>query len=281
LRAFRQGLGETGFVEGTNIAVEFRWAEDQNDRFPQLAADLVRRGVAVIVATGTPSTDAAKAATGTIPIVFLVGTDPVGVGLVSSLNRPGGNLTGIAMLNVELEPKRLELLHELVPSATTIAVLLNPTNPPTEATLKDLRAAARNLGVAIRFLHASNDAELDAAFADLAQLRPGALVIMADGFFNTRSRQLAALAARLSLPAVYSLRDFAAGGGLLSYSGDFLEGHRQVGIYTGGILKGEKPADLPVMQPTKYEFVINLKAAKTLGLTVPPNLLATADEVIE
>jgi putative ABC transport system substrate-binding protein len=282
MAAFRQGLNETGYVEGRNVAIEYRWAEGQNDRLPALAADLVRRQVTVIATTGTPETLAAKAATATIPIVFQVGIEPVQVGLVASLSRPGGNLTGVTNLNVEVGPKRLELLKELVPTATLMALLVNPTSPIlTESTTKDALAAARTLGVQLHVLHASTERDIDDAFAALVQLRAGALVIGSDVFFNSRREQLAALALRHAVPAIFQYREFAVAGGLMSYGANFTESYRQVGVYTGRVLKGEKPSDLPVHQSTKVELIINLKTAKALGITLPLTLLGRADEVIE
>jgi putative ABC transport system substrate-binding protein len=282
LRAFRQGLSETGFVEGRNVAIEYRWAEGQNDRLPALAADLVRRQVAVIATLGSlPAVPIAKSATTTIPIVFAIGADPVAVGLVASLNRPGGNLTGVTSLNVEVAPKRLELLHELVPTAKIVAALVNPTNPAVKTQSGDLQAAARALGLQLHVLQASTESDLDTAFATLARLRAGALVIGIDPFFTNRTEQLAARALHQAVPTIYHFREFAAAGGLISYGGSVAESNRLAGAYTGRILKGEKPADLPVQQAVKVELVINLKTAKALGLTVPVTLLTRADEVIE
>jgi len=278
--AFRQGLSEIGYVEGQNVAIEYRWAEEQYDRLPALAIDLVRRQVAVIVAGGNPSAPAAKAATSTIPIVFAIGTDPIEIGLVTSLSRPGGNLTGVANLNVELGPKRLELLRELVPAATTFAFLINPTSPNSEATSRYPQAAARNLGLELVIRQASTESEFDAVFASLGQRR-GALVIGNDAFFNSRGEQLAAMAVRHAVPAIHSYREFTAAGGLMSYGGSLTDLYRRAGNYAGRILKGEKPGDLPVQQATKVELIINLKSAKRLGLAVPTSLLGRADEVIE
>src|SRR5262245_49005593 len=283
LRRVRQGLSETGYVEGKNVAIEYRWAENQHDRFPALMADLVRHEVIVIVAvTGTPPALAAKAATATIPIVFVTAGDPVALGLVVSLSRPGGNLTGVATLTVELGPKQLEVLRELVPTATIIALLVNPTNPTNAERLsRDLQAAARTLGLQLHVLHASTERDFDEVFASLPRLRAGALVIGSDPFFNSRSQQLAALALRHAIPTMYPFREYATAGGLISYGNSFADAHRQVGIYTGKILHGEKPGDLPVQQSTKVELIINLKTANALGLTVPLTLLGRADEVIE
>jgi ABC-type uncharacterized transport system substrate-binding protein len=282
LRAFHQGLKETGYVESRNVQIEYLWAEGHNDRLPDLAAELVRRQVAVIVAAGgTPSAFAAKAATATIPIVFGVAVDPVELGLVASLNRPGGNLTGVTNLNVEVGEKRLELLHELLPTATIIAVLVNPTTPTTEPFLRALEPATSTLGLQLHVLNASTDRDFDTVFATLGRLRAGALVISPDLFFNTRSEQLAALSLRHAVPAIHQYRPFVAAGGLMSYASDETEYYRLVGIYAGKILKGEKPADLPVVQSTKVELIINLKTARALGLTVPLPLLGRADEVIE
>jgi putative ABC transport system substrate-binding protein len=282
VNAFRQGLSETGYVEGRNVVIEYRWAESRNDRLPALAADLVGRKVNVIVAgAGTPAALAAKAATTTIPVVFSIGNDPVQMGLVASLNRPGGNITGVTALGGEIGPKRLELLHEVVPMATIIALLVNPTNPATEAQSTELQAAARTLGLQLHVLHASAERDFDAAFASLVQLRAGGLVIVADGVFNTRSQQLAALTLHHAVPAIFQSREFAAAGGLMSYGDNSTDSLRQVGVYTGRILKGEKPADLPVQQSTKIELIINLKTAKWFGLIIPLTLLGRADEVIE
>jgi putative ABC transport system substrate-binding protein len=281
VNAFRQGLQESGYAEGRDVAIEYRWAEGQYDRLPALAAELVRRQVTVIVAPSTASVLAARAATTTIPIVFFVAADPVQLGLVKSLSRPGGNLTGVVTLNLELVAKRLELLHELVPTANIIALLVNPTDPNVETTLKGLRAAARDLGLELHVLRASTEREIDEAFAVLSQLKAGGVVIGPDTFFNTRSEQLGASASRHGVAAIYQYRAFTLAGGLMSYSGDIAESHRLVGGYTGRILKGEKPADLPVQQATKVELIINLKTAKALGITVPLPLTGRADELIE
>ena len=278
--AFRQGLKETGFVEGQNVAVEYRLAEGQYDRLPALATELVRRQVSVIALHGLPPALAAKAATTTIPIVFQMANDPVQLGLVASLSRLGGNITGVTSLNVEVGPKQLELLHELVPSAAVIGMLVNPNNPDAEIR-RDAQAAARRLGLELHVLHASTERDFDAAFASLVRLRAGALVIGPDSLFTSGSKQLAALALRHAIPAICPYREFAAAGGLMSYGTSITDAYRQIGAYAGQILKGAKPADLPVMQPTKFELVINLKAAKALGLTVPLTLQASADKVIE
>ena len=281
VEAFRQGLGETGYVEGRNVKIEYRSADGQYDRLPALAADLVRRQVSVIAATGTPTGLPAKAATSTIPIVFVTGSDPVEQGLVTSLSRPGGNLTGATTLAVQLGQKRLELLHELVPSATLIAVLLNPTGPNYAAVSRDLQAAARKLGLPIHLLHASTVPELEAAFATMGELHADALIIGTDTFYNSQSVRLAELALSYRLPAMYQYREFAAAGGLVSYSGSITDAYRVAGVYAGRILKGEKIADLPVQQATKVELFVNLKTAKALGLNVPLSTLGLANEVIE
>jgi putative ABC transport system substrate-binding protein len=280
--AFHQGLRESGYVEGQSVAIEYRWAEGHYDRLPALAAELVGRKLDAIVTTGgTVSARAAKNATSTIPIVSVFGGDPVADGLVVSFARPGGNLTGLSILVTELMPKRLELLSELVPHADAIALLVNPSNSNAERIIREVQEAARVKGVQLYILKAPTETEIDAAFATLVELHAGALVVAADPFFNSRREQLVALAARHAVPSIYEWREFAAAGGLISYGTSLGAVYRQVGIYAGRILKGEKPADLPVQQPTTFELVINLKTAKALGLTVPPLLLATADEVIE
>ncbi len=282
LRAFHQALKETGYVQGQNVGVVYRWAEGQNNRLPMLAAELVHRQVAVIIAAGTAATLAVKAATTTIPIVFSIATDPVAEGLVASLNRPGGSLTGVTSLNVEVGPKKLELLHEMVPSATSMALLVNPTNPSiAEPFSRALQAAARAVGLQLHVLHASSEREIEAAFLMLVKLRAGGLVIMPDPLFLARSEQLAALTVRHAVPSVHLYREFAAAGGLMSYGSDEGEYYRLVGIYIGRILKGENPSDLPVQQATKVELIINLKTARALGLIVPLPLSGRADEVIE
>jgi putative tryptophan/tyrosine transport system substrate-binding protein len=281
LAALRRGLKEAGYVEGQNVAIEYRFAENQYDRLPAFAADLVRRQVAVIAANGLAA-QIAKVATATIPIVFVAGFDPVEVGLVPSLSRPGGNITGVSILDVELGPKRLELLHELVPAATMMAALVNPSDPIRAETIsRDLQAAARALGLQLQVLYAGSDRDFDGVFTSLARLQAGGLVIGSEPFFNSRSEQLGALTSRHAVPAIYQLREFAAAGGLMSYGGSLTDAYRLVGVYTGRILKGEKPADLPVQQTTKVELILNLKTAKALGLTVPITLLGRADEVIE
>jgi putative ABC transport system substrate-binding protein len=283
LSAFLKGLGETGYVEGRNVAIEYRWAGDRSDQLPAMVDDLVRRQVSVLAVLGsTPAALAAKAASTTVPIVFTIAGDPVQVGLVASLNRPGGNLTGVVTLNVEIAPKRLELLHELFPTATSFALLVNPANPAlAEPVSEHVQAAARMLGVKLHVLHVSSEPELDAALGTATRLQVAGLMIGPDAFFNSRIEQLAALTSRHALPAVYQWREFAAAGGLLSYGSSITDVYRQVGVYTGRILKGEKPADLPVEQTTKVELFVNLKAAKAFGITVPTALLVRADEVIE
>jgi putative ABC transport system substrate-binding protein len=281
LTAFLQGLSETGIVDGRNVAIEYRWAEGQYDRLPAMAADLVQRQVAVIAALTTPAAMAAKAATATTPIVFTTISDPVQIGLVASLSRPGGNITGATFLNVEVGPKLLELLHEAIPTATTVAALVNPTNPNADTLSRSLQDAARTLGLQLHVLNVSTDRDIDTAFATLVQLRVGGLVIASDVFIVTREEQIAALVLRSRLPAIFQTRTFAAAGGLMSYAGRSADAYRQAGVYTGRVLNGEKPADLPVQQTTRVELIINLKTAKALGLDVPPTLLARADEVIE
>ena len=282
LRAFHDGLRETGYVEGRNLAIEYRWAEGRNDRLPALAAELVRRQVTVIVSTSTPAVLAARTATTTIPIVFFVAVDPIQLGLVTSLSRPGGNLTGVVTLNVEVAAKRLQLLHELVPTATIVALLVNPTSTAlAETTTRELETAARTMGLEFHVLHASSEREIDTAFATLVQLRAGALVIGADALFNSRSEQLAALTIRHRVPAIYQFREFVSPGGLMAYGSTVLDTYRPLGVYTGRILKGEKPADLPVQQATKVELVINMKTAKALALSIPMPLIGRVDEVIE
>src|SRR5262245_22791541 len=278
-RAFRQGLKGTGYLEGENVTIEYRWAEGQYNRLPALAADLVRRKVDVIAANGV-ALSPARAATTTIPIVFTTSLDPVQLGWVASLSRPGGNVTGVTSLNVEVGPKRLELLHELVPAANIIGLLVNPNNPNAQTLSGDMQAAARKLGLQLHVLDASNERDFDRVFGALVQLRAGALVIGTDAFFTSHSEQLAALALRHALPAIYQYPEFTAAGGLMSYGGS-MESFRTAGVYTGRILKGEKPADLPVQQITKVELIINLKTAKALGLTVPLPLSGRADELIE
>jgi len=282
LRAFRQGLSEIAYVEGNNVAIEYRWAEGQNDRLPALAADLARNRITVMATQDTPATLAAKAVTATIPIVFFTATDPIEAGFVANLARPGGNLTGVTVLGVELGSKRLELLHELVPTATTMALLVNPTEPAlSEPITRSLQIAAGALALKLHVLQASTERDFDAAFATLIQVRAGGLVIGPHQLFSTRSERLAALALRHAVPTIFQYHPFTAAGGLMSYGSSDRDGYRLAGIYTGRILKGEKPADLPVQQSTKVELIINLKTAKALGLTVPISLLGRADEVIE
>jgi len=281
LTSFRLGLKEGGFVESQNLAIEYRFAENQYDRLPTLAADLVQRQVALIAANG-PAARAAKSATSTIPIVFTVGFDPVEMGLVASLNRPGGNITGVSILDVQLGPKRLELLKELVPKATTVAVLVNPTDPVrAESTSKAVLTAARTIGLQSNVLQASSERDLDAVFVSLLQMRTDGLVIGGEPFFNSHGKQLGALSARHKVPTIFQFREFTAGGGLASYGASLTDSYRQVGIYAARILNGERPADLPVAQASKFELMINMRTAKTLGITVPAKLLFTADEVIE
>ena len=282
LAAFREGLREGGFVEGQNVTIEYRWADDHYERLPELAADLVTRRVALIAAAGgSPAALAAKSATTTIPIVFQIGVDPVKAGLVSSLNQPGGNITGFANLALEVGPKRLELLHRLVPNATNIAVLVNPARSNVEAETRDMQSAANKLGLQLNVLYASTERDFDKVFATSVQLRAGGVVISGDPFFNTRSEELAAMAIHYMVPAIYQFHEFAAAGGLVSYGSSIKNTHREAGIYTARILKGEKPADLPVQEPSKVELIINLKTAKALGLEIPPSILTSADEVIE
>jgi putative ABC transport system substrate-binding protein len=283
LDAFRQGLKEVGYVEGQNVTVEYRWAEGQNQRLATLGAELVQRQVNVLVAAGgTPSALAAKAATATVPIVFQVGTDPVAIGLVASLNRPGGNVTGVTTLNVGLGPKWLELLHQILPAATNIAVLVNPSSPAiAQAFLQALRPAANTFRQQLHILEASTERDVDEAFATLSQVRADALVITPDTFFSSRAEQLGTLGVRYTVPTVFEFKPFTAAGGLLSYGGSETDNYRLVGSCTGKILKGEKPADLPVQQATKVELIINLKTAKKLGITVPQSVQSRADEVIE
>ena len=279
--AFLQGLSETGYVEGQNVAIDYRWAEDRYDRMPALVADLVGRKVDVIVAGNLSAALAAKSATSTIPIIFAVGVDPVERGLVASFSRPGGNLTGITSINIELTPKRVELLTDLIPQARVIALLVNPTNPATERVVRDVLEAANAKGVQLRIVKAGAESEIDTAFASLVELQAAGLVVAGDPLFNTRRQLLATLAARHAVPAIYPFRESVSVGGLISYGPSVTAVNRQVGIYVGRILKGAKPADLPVQQPTIFELVVNLKTAQALDLTVPPSILARADEVIE
>jgi ABC-type uncharacterized transport system substrate-binding protein len=280
--AFRQGVNEAGYIEGRNVTTEYRWAEGHNDRLPELAADLMRRNVTVIAATTTPAALAAKAATATIPIVFVTAGDPVKLGLVASLNRTGGNLTGVTTLSVEVAPKRLEALHEIIPTATKFALLINSSSPAlAESTTRDVRASARTLGVQLHVVSASTDNEIEHAFASLANLGVGGLVIGSDALFSSRSERLASLAVRYAVPAIYQRREFALAGGLISYGSASGDAYRLAGVYTGRVLKGEKPTDLPVQQATRVELYINLKTAKALGITIPLPLSGRADELIE
>ena len=279
--AFHQGLQETGQVVGRHFEIEYRWGDDQRDRLPPLAADLVRRQVSVIAASGEPAVFAAKAATSTIPTVFLVGDNPAKMGLVASLARPGGNRTGVNIFSVELQAKRLGLLNELTPPTAVIAHLVDPNFPLAEAMVTEIGAAARVLGRQILVLKTSSESDIDAAFATISQVRAGAVLVGAGPFFNSRRNQIVTLAARLAIPAIYEFRDSAVAGGLVSYGTSLADAHRLLGVYTGRVLKGEKPADMPVVQPTKFEMVINLQTAKALGITIPPGVLAIADEVIE
>ena len=282
LSAFINGLNQTGYVNGQNVHIEYRWADGKNDRLPAMAADLAQRDVAVIAATTTPAALAAKAATTTIPIVFEIGEDPIKLGLVASLNQPGGNATGVTQLNAEVVPKRLELLHELLPTANVMAVLVNPADPVlAELSSRALLSAAHALGLELKILNASTERDFDGVFANLMQLRASGLVISADAFLNGHAEQLGALTFRNLVPAIFETREFVAGGGLASYGGNIINSYRIAGVYTGRILKGDKPADLPVQEATKVELFINLKTAKALGLTVPLALFGRADEVIE
>jgi putative ABC transport system substrate-binding protein len=282
LSGFLKGLDETGYIDGQNVTIEYRWAEGQNDRLTAMVADLVHRQVAVIAATSTPAALAAKAATTTIPIVFETGSDPIKIGLVASLSRPGGNVTGVTQTNVEVAPKRLQLLHELVPTASVIALLVNPADPTVaETTTKEMLAAAHTLGLELHVLNASSEGDFDGVFAKLIQLRAGGLVIGGGPFFTSQSERLGALTARHAVPAIHQYREFVAAGGLLSYGSEATDAYRLAGNYTGRILKGEKPANLPVQQATKVELYINLRTAKALGLNIPNTLIGRADEVIE
>jgi putative ABC transport system substrate-binding protein len=281
IAAWRKGLRETGYVEGHNVAVEFRYANGQYERLPAFAGDLVNHSVGLIVAVGPPAALAAKIATTSIPIVFVVGLDPVAAGLVASFNRPGGNATGMTLITGPLGQKRLEILRELVPKLKVVPMLLNPTSPDTVPELRDVQSAAQAMGIELRVFQASKPSEIDAAFATLAQQRPDALLVGSDPFFTTQAEHFATLAARLGVPTIYPFREFTAAGGLVSYGTNIANAYRQAGIYTGRILKGDKPAQLPVMQPTTFELVINLKTAKALSLEIPATLHARSDEVIE
>jgi len=281
LRGFREGLAESGYSEGRNVAIEYRWAEGQSDRLPALVGDLVRRQVAVIATSSTSSSVAAKAGTKTIPIVFLVSSDPVQLGLVQSLNRPGGNATGSTNLGVEVGLKRLALVHELLPAAKLVGLLVHPANPGAQGQISEYQSAARALGLELRVLRASSEDEIDSAFGNAAQFGVEAIVISPDSFFNTRSQRIATIALQMRMPTIYNEQSFATAGGLIAYGASFTDQWRLSGTYAGRILKGEKPADLPVQQSTKVELILNLKTARTLGLAIPPTLLATADQVIE
>jgi putative ABC transport system substrate-binding protein len=281
LAAFQQGLSETGYIEKQNVTIKYHWAENEPDRLPALAADLVRQRVAVIAATGTPAALAAKAVTNTIPIVFETAGDPITLGLVANLNRTGSNVTGVTQLSSELVSKRLGLLHDLVPTATIVGLLVNPTDPRAESQTSEMQEAAQALGLQIYVRNVSTEGEINTAFLNFTQLPVGALFVGTGGFFSSRAEQLTGLAARHRIPAIYQYRLFAAAGGLVSYGASLIDSYHLAGVYTGRILKGEKPADLPVVQPTKFELVINLKTAKALGLTIPSGVLAIADEVIE
>jgi putative ABC transport system substrate-binding protein len=282
IEAIKQGLREAGYVEGHNIAIEYRWAEGQYDRLPQQALELVDRGVAVIILVGGgPTIATAKAATATIPIVFVMGDDPVKSGAVAALNRPGGNATGVSLLTVAMEAKRLQLVHELVPNVSLVATIVNPNNPQAAEQLQELQAAARTLGVEVEIFKAGSPSEIDTAFASLVGRRAGALLVAADAFFNTRKEQFVVLSGRHALPTIFHLREFTAAGGLMSYGPSLADAYRQEGIYAGRILKGEKPTDLPVELPTKFDLAVNLKTAKALGLELSPTFIARADEVIE
>ena len=282
IAAIKEGLQQTGYIEGRNVTIEYRWAEGHYDRLPQQAIELVDRGVAVIILVGGgPTIAVAKAATATIPIVFVMGDDPVKSGAVTALNRPGGNATGVNLLTVAMEAKRLQLLHELVPNVAIVAIIVNPNNPQAAEQLQDLQAAARTLGVEVEVFKAGSPSDIDTAFASLVGRRAGALLVAADAFFNTRREQFVVLTARHALPAIFHFREFAAAGGLMSYGPSLTDAYRQEGIYAGRILKGEKPAEMPVQQAVKIELVINLQTARALGLTIPLPLLGRADEVIE
>ena len=279
--AFQQGVSETGYIEGQNVTIEYRWAEGHADRLPGLAADLVRRRVSVVAATSTPAALAAKAAITTIPIIFETAGDPIKLGLVASLNRPGGNVTGVTQLSSELVAKRLGLLHDLIPTATLIGLLVDPTDPRTETQTREMQETAHALGLQIHVLNSSTEGEINTAFAMLPQLRLGALLVGTSNLFSRRREQVVALAAQQRVPAIYQYREYAVAGGLISYGTSITDAYRLAGVYSGRVLKGEKPADLPVLRPTKFDLVINLKTAKALGLSIPSGVLAIADEVIE